>query len=159
MLEREDDAEKYQGHSYTRIYGEELTNWASPRGLDRLKATLRSSSGVPVGFRASANPGGPGHQWVKARYIDPAPAGYRILNDEGGQTRVFVPSRLADNKILTAADPEYANRLKSAGPEAVVRAWLEGDWDVVEGASSSDTCKARCQAVCSPGSMASLPFC
>lgn len=134
MLEREDDAEKYQGHSYTRIYGEELTNWASPRGLDRLKATLRSSAGVPVGFRGSANPGGPGHQWVKARYIDPAPGGYKLLKDEGGQYRVFIPSRLSDNKILTNADPGYADRLKSSGPEALVRAWLDGDWNIVEGA-------------------------
>lgn len=134
MLEREDDAEKYQGHSYTRIYGEELTNWASPRGLDRLKATLRSSAGVPVGFRGSANPGGPGHQWVKVRYIDPAPRGYKLLKDEGGQGRVFIPSRLSDNKILTTADPGYADRLKSSGPEALVRAWLDGDWSIVEGA-------------------------
>jgi hypothetical protein len=134
MLEREDDAEKYQGHSYTRLYGEELTNWASPRGIDRMKATLRSATGVPVGFRASANPGGPGHHWVKARYIDPAPAGYTLLKDEGNQSRVFIPARLKDNNILTLADPGYADRLKGAGSEALVRAWLDGDWSVVEGA-------------------------
>jgi hypothetical protein len=133
-LEREDDAEKYQGHSYTRVYAEELTNWASPHGVDRLKATMRSSKGVPVGFRASANPGGPGHLWVKARYIDPAPAGYKVLKDDGGQSRVFIPAKLTDNRILTSGDPLYADRLKSSGPEAIVRAWLEGDWSIVEGA-------------------------
>jgi flagellar hook-associated protein 1 FlgK len=34
---------------------------------------------VRVGFRATGNPGGPGHQWVKARYIDPAPMGWKIV--------------------------------------------------------------------------------
>lgn len=143
MVEREDDAEKYQGHSYTRFYAEELTNWASPRGIDRLKATLRSAKGVPVGFRASANPGGPGHQWVKARYIDPAPMGYTLLRDEGGLPRVFIPAKLRDNRILTNADPGYSDRLKASGPEAVVKAWLDGDWTVVEGAFFSEWSMAK----------------
>jgi hypothetical protein len=133
-LEREDDAEKYQGHEYTRIYAEELTNWASSGGVDRLKATLRSSAGVPVGFRASANPGGVGHLWVKQRYVDPAPFGMELLTGEGGQARVFIPAKLSDNRILTDADPGYADRLKTAGSASLVRAWLNGDWDIVEGA-------------------------
>ena len=64
----------------------------SPAPILKLMATLRSSAGVPVGFRATGNPGGPGHQWVKARYIDPAPLGNRIIRDEEtGLKRVLVP--------------------------------------------------------------------
>jgi hypothetical protein len=31
-------------------------------------------------------------------------------------------------------DPNYVARLKSAGSAQLVRAWLEGDWNVIEGA-------------------------
>ena len=70
-LERDADADAYQGHSYTRVYVEELGTFPSASPVLRLMATLRSGEGVRCGFRATGNPGGPGHQWVKARYIDP----------------------------------------------------------------------------------------
>src|SRR5262249_33306302 len=77
-LECDADADAYQGHSYTRVYVEELGTFPSASPVLRLMATLRSGEGVPCGFRATGNPGGPGHQWVKARYIDPNPAGWEI---------------------------------------------------------------------------------
>src|SRR5438445_10186143 len=49
-LERDSDSEEYQGHNYTSIYIEEVTNFASPSPINRLRATLRSASGVPVGM-------------------------------------------------------------------------------------------------------------
>lgn len=130
-LERDSDAEKYQGQDYTRVYFEELTNWPDPRPVDKLKACLRSAHGVPCRFRATGNPGGPGHTWVKARYIDPG--AYNIVR-EHGLSRVYIPARLEDNRILMGADPTYAARLRQAGSAELVRAWLEGDWDIVEGA-------------------------
>ena len=63
-LERDSDAEAYQGHSYTRVYVEEIGNFPSPAPVFKLMATLRSGAAVPCGFRATGNPGGPGHQWV-----------------------------------------------------------------------------------------------
>jgi hypothetical protein len=131
-LERDADAEGYQGHSYTRLYVEEIGNFPSDRPILKLMATLRSGAGVPVGFRATGNPGGPGHQWVKARYIDPAPDGYRILKDAvSGLERVYIPSRVHDNKFLGA---DYVQQLKASGSPELVRAWLEGDWSVIDGA-------------------------
>ncbi len=136
-LERDADAEKYQGHSYTRVYIEELTNFPDPRPVFKMKATLRSAERVPCRFRATGNPGGPGHHWVKLRYIDPAPGGYVPVADRDGELaveRVFIPARLADNPALTDSDPTYVLRLKQSGSAELVRAWLDGDWDVVEGA-------------------------
>lgn len=140
-LERDADADNYQGHDYTRVYVEELTQFPDPGPLDKLKATLRSAAGVPTGFRATCNPGGPGHTWVKARYIDPG--AYKIVTEtftnpftgkdiESG--RVFIPAKLTDNPELLNNDPRYVANLFKAGSAALVKAWLEGDWDVVEGA-------------------------
>ncbi|MEO8926215.1 MAG: terminase family protein [Caulobacteraceae bacterium] len=130
-LDRDADADLYQGHDYTRVYVEELTQFVSPKPVDKLKATLRSAHGTPCGFRATCNPGGPGHNWVKARYID---AGAYQIVEEGGLDRVFIPARLSDNPRLLANDPLYVARLKQSGSEALVKAWLEGDWNSIEGA-------------------------
>lgn len=141
-IERDQDAEEYQGHSYTRIYVEELTNFPTPKPIDMLRATLRSGPGVPTAMRLTGNPGGPGHNWVKARYIDPDPRGYRVLAEEftmpWGDTvkleRVFIPSKITDNKLLLQNDPLYVARLHQVGSAALVRSWLEGLWDIVDGA-------------------------
>src|SRR4029077_6847677 len=74
-LERDADADMYQGHNYTRVYVEEIGHFPSPAPVMKLMATLRSGAGVPVGLRATGNPGGPGHQWVRQRYIDLLPSG------------------------------------------------------------------------------------
>lgn len=131
-LERDQDAQAYQGHSYTRVYVEEIGNFPSDKPILKLMATLRSGAGVPVGFRATGNPGGPGHQWVKARYIDPSPAGWRVITDSlSGLERVYIPSRVSDNQYLGEG---YVRQLKASGSKELVRAWLEGDWSVIEGA-------------------------
>ena len=130
-LDRDADAELYQGHDYTRVYVEELTQFGNPGVVDKLKATLRSAAGVNCGFRATCNPGGPGHNWVKARYIDPGPW---TQVEEDGLKRLFIPARLADNPKLAKNDPMYVSRLKQSGSEQLVRAWLDGDWNVIEGA-------------------------
>lgn len=131
-LEKDKDAEGYQGHSYTRVYVEEIGNFPSPAPILKLFATLRSGAGVPCRFRATGNPGGPGHQWVRARYIDPAPQGYEVIRDEEtGMERVYIPSRVHDNRYVGDA---YINQLRSSGSPELVRAWLEGDWSVISGA-------------------------
>jgi len=144
-LERDSDAEEYQGHNYTRVYIEEVTNFPNAGPINKLRATLRSGSGVPVGMRLTGNPGGPGHNWVKARYIDPDPKGFKVIAEECDveidgiiQTvrleRVFIPSKLGDNMLLLRNDPTYVLRLRQSGSEALVKAWLEGDWSIVDGA-------------------------
>lgn len=148
-LERDSDAEEYQGHNYTRVYFEEITNFPTPTAPNLMRATLRSPSGVPVGMRLTGNPGGPGHNWVKARFIDPHPAGYKVITeseviDLDGKKynvsldRVFIPSKVTDNRLLLNNDPTYLLRLKQSGSEALVKAWLEGNWDVIDGAFFSE---------------------
>ena len=124
---------------------EEVTNFPSPAPIDKLRATLRSGSGVPVGMRLTGNPGGAGHNWVKKRYIDPNPKGFQIISEEMdvevdgvrqtvSLSRVFIPSKIGDNQLLMRNDPTYILRLRQSGSEALVKAWLEGNWDIVDGA-------------------------
>lgn len=141
-LEKDSDAQEYQGHNYSRVYVEEATNFPSPAPINLLRGTLRSARGVPVGMRLTGNPGGPGHHWVKARYITPAPLGWKVLEENftglDGKTltleRVFIPSKISDNLLLMQNDPFYVARLRQAGSEALIKAWLEGNWDLVDGA-------------------------
>lgn len=139
-LESDSDADAYQGHSYTRVYVEEVGTFPRPEPVLKLMATLRSGAGVPCGFRATGNPGGPGHNWVRARYIDPAPLGWDVGNRsfrnpftgaEVSRDWVYIPSRLNDNAFL---GDEYVANLYMSGSPALVRAWLEGDWSAIEGA-------------------------
>jgi hypothetical protein len=140
-LDNDADAEDYQGHSYTLLIVEEIGNFPSPTPIQKLMATLRSGHGVPCQFIATGNPGGPGHPWVKARYIDPAPLGLRVIKDTfvdpfSGQAvvrdRVFIPANVRDNNYLNPA--ECAAQLRMVGSEMLVRAWLYGDWSIVIGA-------------------------
>lgn len=140
-LESDNDAIAYQGHSYTRIYVEEMGTFPNPAPIFMLMATLRSGAGVPPRFIATANPGGPGHSWIKARYIDPAPMGLKIVHGEFKnpfnneiikKERIFIPSRITDNKYTNT--PEYIGNLYMAGNEELVKAWLLGDWNVMLGA-------------------------
>jgi hypothetical protein len=48
--------------------------------------------------------------------------------------RTFIPARLTDNPKLIAQDPLYVARLQLCGSAELVKAWLEGDWNIIEGA-------------------------
>jgi len=133
-LERDSDSEKYQGHDYTDVFFEELTNFPDPSPVMKMHGILRSGVGIPCQMHGTGNPGGPGHTWVKARYIDPNPLGNAIISDDIGNKRVYIPARLYDNRVLMQNDPSYVDRLKQTGSLALVRAWLDGDWNVIEGA-------------------------
>lgn len=136
FIESEKDYGRYHGHQYTHISFDEVTEYPTPSGLLKMLSTLRSAHGVPCTMRATGNPGGVGHGWVKARYIDVAPPYTPFIDPDSGFTRLFVPSKTSDNQILLTADPKYVGRIKAAtgGNEALRKAWIEGDWNIVAGA-------------------------
>lgn len=145
FLEKDRDAENYQGHSYTRVYIEEATNFPSPAPIDKLRATLRSTRvpGHALGMRLTGNPGGPGHSWVKRRYIEPNPTGFQVLKEtfvnpytkvSVEMERVFIPAKLSDNRLLMESNPMYVAQLQQSGSKQLVQAWLMGLWDIIDGA-------------------------
>jgi hypothetical protein len=150
-LMNEQDAQLVQGQSNTWIGGDELGNYPTARAIDLLRATLRSPTGVPCFFRGSANPGGVGHNWLKARYIDPAPplTPFAATEVVAGETitvkRCFIPSTLEDNALLMRNDPTYWQRVMAAtsGNEALLKAWRYGLWNIVAGGMLDDVFDTR----------------
>ena len=131
-IPRLDLADDHQGQAYTRISIDEapLLPFIGPL-IDRLKGCLRSVHGVPTGFLLTGNPGGPGSAQVKLLYIDPAPPN-TVQRDEY-TSRVFISSRLTDNRVLATRDPNYIAQLQSIKDPLLRRAWIDGDWDVFIG--------------------------
>jgi hypothetical protein len=136
-LESDADAESYNGHQYSWIGWDELPLRPTMVAYNKLKACLRSAAKIPdKRIRSTGNPGGAGHQAVKSYFaIDRFPHGFVPIDDEdSGMTRMFIPSKVTDNLILMQNDPGYIGRLKGVGSAALMRAWLDGDWDAVAGA-------------------------
>jgi phage terminase large subunit len=122
----ERDALRYQGQEYDIIAIDEATQLSEVQ-FSCLKAALRGVRDMPRRMYLTCNPGGVGHAWVKRLFID---RDYRA--GERAEDYCFIPARVWDNPILTAADPDYVRGLESL-PERLRAAWLDGRWDVFEG--------------------------
>lgn len=85
----------------------------------------------------ASNPRGPLHAYLKNGWVDAAPHGtvFRAKKTDGGMLRQYIPSKLKDNPTLVKNDPDYPSRLMGLGDAAIVAAYLDGDWDAVEGAA------------------------
>jgi hypothetical protein len=94
-------------------------------------------------MRATGNPGGVGHGWVKSRFITAAPPKTRIWEEREVLTatgekmkikrdRIFIPATVYDNQALLRNDPNYLGNLAMMS-EADMRALLYGDWDSFSG--------------------------
>ncbi len=123
----------YLGHQYTEITIDEAPSFPFIAQLiDKVKGCLRSPHGVPCHLFLTGNPGGPGANSIKLLYIKKAAPNTPFI-DDGGQSAIFIPSSLVDNKILCDNDPTYAARLRSIKDPALRAAWLLGDWDAFVG--------------------------
>lgn len=123
---------------------EELTNWATDECYKIMMSTNRSSNpSVPRKVRATCNPAGVGHAWVKHRFIDVAPPKVLYRDPETGKGRVHIVSSLAENTTLLEADPNYQKTIISAVQDdpAKRKAWIEGSWDIIDGGFFSDLWK------------------
>ncbi len=142
-LQHDKDKYNYQGQAYDYIAFDELTHFTWDEYSYLMSRNRPNGPGTRCYMRASANPGGLGHAWVKDRFITPAPPMHTIRQEvelllPGGvkekrwKSRVFVPSKVTDNMALMSNDPSYIVRLASM-PEAERRALLYGDWDAYVG--------------------------
>jgi hypothetical protein len=138
-----DDYWNYHGHEYPWIGWEELTNWPTSECYESMFACSRSSyDGMPRKYRATCNPYGRGHAWVKARFVDPAPAGV-VIREAGKPERVRIHGQLTENTHLAKADPEYLAKLQAITDENRRKAWLYGSWDITSGGMFDDLWDAK----------------
>lgn len=133
-LESDQDRYRYQGRQYAYVGWDELTHWESPVAYEYLLSRNRCPDpAITCYVRATTNPGGIGHEWVRERWR---------IEDDGGPTRFtlevgdgltvkrrFIPARLSDNPYL--ANTDYRSRLLQLSTMEK-RALLEGRWDVIE---------------------------
>jgi hypothetical protein len=135
---RDADVLKYQGSEYALVIFDELTQFSLYQYLylrSRLRVAGRLVGKIRPRSIGTTNPGGPGHGWVRGRFIDPAPplkvwTPPATEDEPRPRSRVFVPAKLADNPHV---DPGYEDTLRGLGDPALVRALLTGDWDVFAG--------------------------
>lgn len=143
------EVRRYLGHEYTGIAFDELGLLALESVWLELLARIRTpkleGEETPPELWAwgTANPGGPGHGWLKRRFVDVCGRdGKRVsrftIEVEGvtyTRTRAYVPGTLKDNPSLS---PEYLANLRQMGERR--RKQLEdGDWDAGEGLFFPDT--------------------
>ena len=142
--EKESDVERHQG-SEMHYLGIDEAGQLTDYQLNYLRARVRLGSfKVPEKYKDflpriafTSNPGGPGHQFLRQTFIDPAPRETifldRTLEIPGqpgtGWKTIFIPARMADNKYL---DPSYAGQFTGLPPE-LAKALRDGDWDAVVG--------------------------
>jgi hypothetical protein len=141
----ENDYDNYHGHAYPFIGWEELTNWADDSCYKKMFSCCRSTNPrVPRMVRATCNPSGVGHNWVKHRFQLPGSRFKTLTNlkDEDGHDehdRLSIYGTIDENVLLLTADPDYKTTISaSANSEAQRRAWLYGDWDIVSGGMFDD---------------------
>lgn len=126
------DANSYQGRSMDWVGVDELTKHEE-RSIQALLSCLRSPKGFKPRFRATCNPGGIGHAWVKRNYIDATGYGEHITHTKDTNESVeFIPAKVQDNTVLMKNDPNYVKRLENL-PENQKKAFLYGDWNIFAG--------------------------
>lgn len=149
QFDKQSDYWSYHGHAYPWIAWEELTTWPDDKCYKSMFSCARSTvPGIPIKIRATTNPYGVGHNWVKRRFRLPLPKGRiigSIINDakdiDGNSEppRVAIRGHLSENLILLKADPTYVQRIRTAARnKSELLAWLDGSWDIIAGGMFDD---------------------
>ncbi|RIJ76601.1 hypothetical protein D1871_11040 [Nakamurella silvestris] len=142
-LEADKDVYRYLGGEYQLILWDEMTLFRKKQYL-MMKGRLRAAGkvrqemekwGLRPTMKGATNPGGPGHGWVKERFIDPVArsTAFPVVDEENrptGETGMFVQSLPADNPHLDIVD--YNKKLAGMDP-VMRRAYRDGDWDILDG--------------------------
>lgn len=156
-MQHEQDCLKYQGREFQFIGFDELTHFTEEQYTYLFSRCRTTDPSLICYVRASANPGGPGHPWVKRRFIDtvpadahrrPAPKWFWKGADKPGAewierevspvtpnsySRAFIPASRFDNPTLMRADPGYEGRIRGMHDPLLAEAILTGNWDLFAG--------------------------
>lgn len=169
------DYDAFHGHEYAFIGWNELTKHPTSELYDKFMSVNRSSFNpekhtpcvivrgckeyqtankqplppIPLEVFSTTNPNGPGHNWVKKKFIDVAKNGQIVRNKityfdplagedvEVVRTQVAIFGSFFENKYL---DPIYRAGLIEAcqNDPHLHAAWIKGSWDVSSGGAIDD---------------------
>lgn len=165
-----DDYNDYHGHEYPFIGWNELTKYPTPKLYNMMMSCNRSSwtpekdsprdkegnilldTPIPLEVFATCNSWGPGHGWVKARFIDVASYGQIVKNS----VTVFNPQTKQEEDVVRTQvaifgsyrENIYLDKIYIAGlmegtadDDNLRAAWLDGNWDIVAGGAFDDVWK------------------
>lgn len=142
-MQHEKDKHKYQGRQFDFIGFDELTHFTAGE-YEYLKSRNRAAGpNTTVYMRATGNPGGIGHGWVKQYFVragepeETVRADMDIMTPEGkmihlSRSKIFIPSKVFDNEALLQNNPGYLATLASLN-EQDRKALMDGDWDIFSG--------------------------
>lgn len=152
-IKKDSDYWNYHGQEFAFIGWNEITKFPTDALFDAMMSCNRSSyvpdlndpnnpGELPLTVFATCNPYGPGHNWVKRRFISIGRRGQiiktttNVFNPRTQQredvvkTQVTLFSSYRENKYLS---PQYIAELEKISDPNKRKAWLFGDWDVVAG--------------------------
>ena len=138
----EGDTLKYQGSQIQWLYFDELTHFSEGM-YNYIKTRVRAPVNLKVKpcVRCASNPGGPGHGWVKARFVDSTDVGqHTVVKDteimgKDGKMKTkksiceYIPATVYDNPHI---DEMYIVELQNK-PAKLRDALLYGKWEAFEG--------------------------
>ena len=126
------DVYQYQGGEYLFIGVDELTQFMLAQWTYLTSRNRCKWPGSVPNMAGATNPGGPGHKWVKALWIDRKPAvGMERPEEYDASEYIYIPATLDDNPIY-AGDSPYRKTL-AALPTRLRDAYLMGRWDIFAG--------------------------
>jgi len=160
-IKRQQDYWIYHGHEFPFIGWNELSKYPTSELFDLMMSCNRTSfiprdhpredgsllPDIPLEVFATTNPYGPGHNWIKRRFIDVAPPGRvvrkttNVFNprtqrrESVTKTQVRLFGSYKENRYLA---PEYIAELENITENNKRRAWLWGDWNIVAGGAFDD---------------------
>lgn len=179
-VKKTSDYEGFHGHEYPFIGWNELTKHSSSALYDKFMSVNRSTFDpvlntprdpktgayltpdgkplppIPLEVFSTTNPNGPGHNWVKKRFITVAPRGkvvrteVEIFNPQTQENDTVVKTQIAifgsyrENIYLP---PDYVAELESIKDPNLRKAWLYGDWDVTAGGAIDDVWQSHIHVV------------
>lgn len=125
--DNEKDVDRYQGTEVDVMFIDEATQLTEIQ-IKKIVACVRGANTFPKRIYYTCNPGGRGHGYIKRIFIDRA---YEA--GEYPEEYHFIQALVGDNRVLMEKNPEYVRQLEGL-PGKLRKAWLEGQWDVFEGA-------------------------
>lgn len=85
------------------------------------------------------NPGGISHTYFKRGFVSHGEGHvFKAPIQDGGMSREYVPAKSKENIVMLRNDPNYDERIMGLGDDRLALAYLEGNWDLEEGAAFSD---------------------